>query len=116
MKEEVQCVKQFICDSLTAAEVPFEIEPMEENPDTLAISSLDKDGYENVGFFGWGKDGMSYAAYDPIRGTHDEMEGVPEEDSKCWWSPKDADMMAAFLRGDVRRLMRKTLKMQSNRS
>lgn len=117
MREEVQNIKQFIEDSLKAAEIPFEMEVTDENPNTIAVSALDKDGYENIGIFGWGNGGtMSYAAYDPVRGNHDEVEGVPEEESKCWWSPKDADMMAAFLRGDVRRLMRKTMKMGLNRS
>lgn len=106
MREEVQNVKNFICDSLRAADIPYETEVCDENPDVIFIAACDKEGYENSGMFGWGADNrMCYVAFNPMTAAHDDAEGVPEDESKCFWNPKDAEMMTWFLNGKVRKIM-----------
>ena len=111
MREEVQNVLSFIKDSLLSQGVPYSVMPDDDNPDATFIISVDRDGYENFGVIGWNAENgaVAYAAYDPVRGRHDEMEGVPEDQSKCWWQPKDAEMMVMFLDGRVRKVIREEI-------
>jgi hypothetical protein len=96
---------QEISDTLTAEGLRHLIEPTEENPLCYVVTCYD--GYRmNSGFVGISvEDTLSFAAYDPVRGRHDEMEGVPEEESKCWWRPNSVTMMIWFLNGSVAELM-----------
>jgi hypothetical protein len=96
---------QEISDTLTAEGLHHLMEPTDENPLCYAVTCYD--GYRmNSGFVGIGADDtVSFAAYDPVRGRHDEMEGVPDEDSKCWWRPNSVSMTVWFLNGSVAELM-----------
>ena len=106
-REEVKNVLEYIRDSLTSQGVEFQIEQDDINPDAFAIGALDKSGHGNFGLVGWNEEGnkVGYAAYDPVRGNHDEQEGVPEDESKCFWSPDSARVMVMFLTGEVRKIV-----------
>jgi hypothetical protein len=63
---------QEISDTLTAEGLRHLIEPTEENPLCYVVTCYD--GYRmNSGFVGISvNDTLSFAAYDPVRGRHDE--------------------------------------------
>jgi hypothetical protein len=107
MRTEVENALAFITDSLKAAEVPYEAEVSDENPDVMVVCAADKQGYENVGLVGWSEDkgAVYYAAYNPVVGIHDEMELVPEEDSRCWFAPPTAEMFVWHLTGKIRAIV-----------
>lgn len=106
-REEVVNVIRFIKDRLEAKGIAYEMEQADPNPNVFSFISMDGAGRANLGFVSWceNPDRVGYAAFDPARAKHDEMEGVPEEESACWWVPKDAEMMAMHLDGTVRQVV-----------
>lgn len=115
MKEEVQNVLRFIQDSLKAADIPYETELTDENPNACFICSADKAGRENVGIIGWSEEKKSviYAALNPMTVRHDDSEGINEDDSKCWWQPSSAEMMVWFLNGKVSEIIHEEIARRS---
>jgi hypothetical protein len=77
-REEVQNVIRYIEDSLDSQGVMHAIEQDDQNPDAFFVFSKDSQGYENFGIIGWNREqnSVGYAAYDPVRGNHDEREDV----------------------------------------
>ncbi len=106
-REEVANVLSFLRDSLMAADLAFAIEPVEENPNAFLIAAEDKGGYQNVGIISWNEaQGVVYGAYDPVREKRDVMEGIAEDESKCWFSPDSAELMVWHLTGRLRELVK----------
>jgi len=107
MRPEVENVLQFVCDSLKAADIPYEAEVSDENPNVVFVCAVDKQGYENVGILGWseGKGQVYYAAFNPLTANHDEAEGIDADESKSWWEPTSAMMFVQHMNGEVRQIM-----------
>ena len=81
----------------------------EENPYCFTCAAKDHAGYLNVGFVAWDKenDRVTFLAYDPLRANHDEAEGIPLKDSKCFWDAKNVENFILHLTGDVREIVKK---------
>ena len=104
-RPEVAAVMEQIFAALRANHVEFEAEQDDtESPDFWAIIAHDDTGHANLGFIGWAEDvgRVAFAAYDPIRGAHDEAEGVDEDASRCFWLPDCTHTMILHLDGTVR--------------
>ncbi len=106
-REEVTNVARFLRDSLIEQGLRHDIEQVEENADCWSFMATDSAGYHNFGLISWHPErgAVTYVAYDPLRARHDEMEGIGEDDSRCWWSPPTAMMMLWHLNGYVREVM-----------
>lgn len=107
-REEVRAVIAYIRDQLTAQSIPFAAEQDDlENPNCWAISSRDHAGYEHLGLVSWSESEgkVVYAGLKPEVARRDTLEGVPEDESLCWWQPRDAQMFVQALDGTVREIM-----------
>lgn len=84
-----------------------DINQLDSNPNVFSVATIDSDNFPNIGMLGWAEDEnkVSYCCYDSIRGKHDEQEGVPEEESNCWWEASDLEMFILFLKGEVRKIV-----------
>lgn len=112
---EVVNVVRFVRDCLRAAgPLEFEYKQEDENPDAWSFIVMDSYGYMNVGIISWNreKQRVAYVALNPDTVKHDEMEGVSEDESKCWWSPTSARMFVMFLTGEVRQAINKDRQIQ----
>lgn len=107
-REEIRNAITFISESLEIQNLTHLVEIMEEeNPDCFSITCYDKDKYINFGLVGWdaAENRVFMAAYDQIRANHDSLEGVPEDDSKCWFVPQHVEHMIWHLSGRLRQLI-----------
>lgn len=103
---ELQCILDIIHQVLDEEEIYHVCEAAEENPNTYSYASIDHNDHFNFGFVSRQNDGtFVYAAFDPIRANHDEAEGIPEDESRCWWHPADMAMFINFLNGTVSEVM-----------
>lgn len=106
-REEVSNVIQFIRDSLTSQELLHVTVQDDENPDCWSVAARDEEGYVTQGLISWSpeKGAVVYAVFDPLRASHDVAEGIPEDESKCWWMPNSAVMFVQALNGVVREVI-----------
>lgn len=78
----------------------------------MLVTCIDHEGYRNAGLAGWNDKERRLAfvgiKIDVIK--RDEMEGVNEDDSKCFWLCGSLEVFVAMLAGDVRRIMREHAK------
>ncbi len=113
-RSEVANVIAFLRDSLTAAQLFYAIEQDDLNPNVFTVAAYDDDCYVNSAIVGWDKEKgcVVYLAHDPSRENHDIAEGIPEEDSKCWWSAGTAAMLLLHLTGEVREIRAKARKIE----
>ncbi len=113
-RSEVQNVVQFLRDSLTAAQLYHAVIQDDLNPDVYTVAAHDEDDYLNSAIVGWDKEKecVVYLCHDPSRENHDLAEGIPEEDSKCWWSAGSAAMLLMHLTGEVREIRAKQRKIE----
>lgn len=87
----------------------YSIEQSDENPNSFTVATVDSQKHINIGIVGYDEDNKKviYCCYDSVRGNHDAMEGVPEEDSKCWWKTEELKIFIMFLTGEVREIIRR---------
>ncbi len=113
-RSEVANVIAFIKDSLTAAQLFHAVEQDDLNPNVFTMAANDNDGYLNSAIVGWdaANGRVAYLCHDPSRENHDVAEGIPEEDSKCWWSAGTAAMLLMHLKGEVRKIRAKARKIE----
>jgi hypothetical protein len=88
------------------------IEQCDENPNVFSIAAIDKSDHSNIGMIAYDNETkeICFFCYNPITGKHDEMEGIPEEESRCWWNAKELKIFLMFLTGEVRDIMLKNYK------
>lgn len=108
-RPEVEAVVAEIRAALTAQGLTYEAEQDDvENPDYWVFTARDASGRLNLGMIGWSDEGggkVGFVAYDPVRANHDEREGVPEDESRCFWRPSDWRMLVMHLNGEVHEVM-----------
>lgn len=103
-RPEVAAVVRYVQDCLLAQGLPHVAEQDDvENPDCWAIAAADRAGRENLVLVSWSPEEgrVVYAALKAEVARHDEMEGVPEDASLCWWRPNSARMAVQALDGTV---------------
>ncbi len=107
-RPEIAAALREIREALESAQIPYTVEST-ENPDTWCLIADDAQGYTNLAFIGWSDTTSTviYQAYDPVRELRDIKEGIPEDDSACWWTPRTVDQVVAFLTGEVRKIVEK---------
>jgi hypothetical protein len=90
----------------------YTIEQCDENPNVFSVAAIDNSDYANVGMVAYDieKKDVSFFCYNSLTGNHDQMEGIPEEDSRCWWDAKESKIFLMFLTGEVREIMEKNYK------
>ena len=79
------------------------------NPNIWSVAAVDEFGYANAGIVAWDeeKQMVRFLAHDPMRENHDLAEGVPVEESRCWFDLKRIDYFMAHLVGEVRQIVAK---------
>ncbi len=107
-RSEVANVIAFIKDSLTAAQLFHAIEQDDLNPNVFTVAAYDDD-YINSGIVGWNEieQRVMYLCHDPSRENHDVMEGIDENESKCWWDARSAAVFLMHLDGSAREVIAK---------
>lgn len=107
-RQELANVVRFLVEALEASGYEWDVHQEEPEPDLFSVSCRDHRGYLNFGLIGWSpvENQIIYTAYKPEVAAHDAAEGVPEDESKCWWRPDSAEMMRWHLIGTVREIVR----------
>ncbi len=107
-RAEVEYVIRFIRDRLVEAELVHVTEQDPDDPNLFLCAAHDEDSRINTGYVGWSPAGtVIFAAHKPEVENHDTAEGVPSEQSKCWWTPPSAEIFVMHLCGDVRAIVEK---------
>jgi hypothetical protein len=107
-RDEVKAALNTISEALQG-KFDFTVEQVEQaNPDCFWVV-CEAGGYQNAGFAGWDKEKneLAFVCLDPSRAKHDEVEGVPEDESKCWWRATDTEIFIMHLNGSVREILKK---------
>ncbi len=108
-RPEVADVIREISEELTAAQLLHVCEADPENPDIYTVAAHDDDGFVNTGLCGWSETQgtVFYACHNPVTEAHDKAEGVPDDESKCWWSAQSTEVFVWHLSGRVRKMAAK---------
>lgn len=77
----------------------------EENPLLYTLAAYDDNGYVNTGFVCLSDGRLHFLCHNPEQANRDELEGVPEEDSKQWWQADSKEVFFLFLSGEVREIV-----------
>jgi hypothetical protein len=96
--------------ALIDCEIPHVIDPTEQtNTYTCGTAT---NGYFNFGMIGYDEKGATvfYCAIDAAKARRNQMEGVPESESRSWWVTYDMDTFLRFLMGDIREVQHKAFK------
>jgi hypothetical protein len=114
-RPEIAAALEFLFDALHKEGIIFEIDGDEDNPNAFTIAAKDKHDYINSGIIGWSKEDKKviYLAHDQARENHDLAEGIPLEQSTCWWDCKSKEVFLMNLTGEVRQIMREKIKKES---
>ena len=117
-RSELAAALDFIHQSLEEMGIPHVEEQDDENPDVWSVAALDSTDHANAGLVAWNKNTnqIEFLAHDPVRENHDLAEGIPEEESRCWWSAESAENMVLHLNGSAREIMDKLRRLENTRS
>ncbi len=111
VRPEVLIVVNEITHRLNKFNILYSLEHSndESNPNSFIIIAHDEHDYLNSAVIDWSEkmNRVYILAHDPARENHDVQEGVPVEDSKCWWECPDVEMLMLHLDGSVRQIMKK---------
>lgn len=103
-RSEVADVVLALSKVLTDEQLLHVCETDGENPDVYTVAALDDEGFVNSGLVGYAPDSgeIYFACHNPVTETRDHLEGVPEDESKCWWPAGSQEVFLWHLVGRVR--------------
>lgn len=107
-RPEVEAVVAEVRAALTAQGLAHEAEQDDaENPNCWGFACEDDAGYVNTGLLSWNEEDQRvvFACVKPEVVHHDRLEGVPEDESKCFWRPQLATQFIMALNGEVREIV-----------
>lgn len=102
---EIAEIVQYIKEQLTGAQLFHCVVQDPDNPNVYTVAAFDED-YVNTGFVAWNEEEqrIAFLCHNPVVEKHDQLEGVPPEDSKAWWDAKSAEVFLLHLTGGVREI------------
>lgn len=86
-------------------QIPFLVDEIEENPLAFSCGTV-ANGHFNYGIICIDATTglVTFHGHDDLRERRDVLEGIPEEESPCWWSTTEIDLFILFLMGEVREI------------
>lgn len=114
---ELEETIEYLRSELTAAMLFHFIERGSKEPWVYTVGAKDNDNYINSGVVGWNPEDkvMYFFCLDPAIARHDELEGISEDDSVCWFDAKTKEMFLYHLIGKVRKVQAKFRKFLQDR-
>lgn len=104
---DLQSAIQWLKAELTAAQLFHVCEQDEDNPNIFTLAAHDDNDHINTGIAAWSDEDqqLHFICHNPGTARHDELEGVPEDESKQWWEAKTRENMLLHLTGEVREIV-----------